>query len=209
LRRANRRLFGLDAGILTLMAVGLGVFLDQLGALLTAAFHAQALFSIGDPNILVSMAPALTALAGGLPSVLTLSSLLALVWLIAGKLKKPFRLGLLALFAIALYGSGDIRMPGELALQWSLAMITGASIVSFCIWFVRNNYLAYALILWIMALREPLAQLFGNHIPGLQTQGIIASAALAASAAWAILPALRRAAAPTEPEGRAAAVSRP
>ncbi|HEY6347139.1 MAG TPA: type II CAAX endopeptidase family protein [Bryobacteraceae bacterium] len=209
LRTANRRSFGLDAGILALMAVGLAVFFDRLTALLTATFHAQALFSIGDTSILASIAPALTALAGGLPSVLTLASLLALVWLIARKLKKPLRLGLLALFAVALYGSGDIHTSGELALQWGLAMITGACTVSFCLWFVRNNYLAYALILWIMALREPLAQLFGNHTPGLQTQGIIVSAALAASAAWAILPALRRTAAPPEPEGRAAATSRP
>jgi membrane protease YdiL (CAAX protease family) len=205
LRRANRRSFGLDAAILALMAVGLALFLGRLTALLTAAFHGQALFSIGDESILASAVPALTALAGGLPSVLTIASGLALVWLIAMKLKKTFRLGLLALFAVAFYSSGDIHTPGELALGWGLALLTGASIVSFCIWFTRNNYLAYALILWIMALREPLVQLFGNHTPGLQVQGIIVSVALVASAIWAILPALRRATARPEPGSHAAA----
>jgi hypothetical protein len=63
--------------------------------------------------------------------------------------------------------------------------------VLFCLCFARKNYLAYALVLWAMALRPALAELFGNGNPALERQGWMVAGALAVSVIWALAPALR------------------
>ena len=192
LRTVNRRVLGKDAAIVTLLAIGLAVFLDQVAALLTARFHAYALFSIISPDLIVSTFPAITALAGGVPSVLLNAATIALAAVIVQKLRKRWMLVPFALLAIFFFDIGDVRTPGEFALQYGLSLITMGCIVAFCVWFARNNYLAYALVLWLLALRPSLTQLFGNHNPGHQVQALLVTTVLVASAAWAILPSLRR-----------------
>jgi hypothetical protein len=162
-----------------------------LAAVLTARFHAYALFSISSPDLIVSTFPAIAALAGGVRLVLLNAAKIALAAVIVQKLRKRWMLAPFALLAI-FFEIGDIRTPGEFALQYGLALITMGCIVAFCVWFARNNYLAYGLVLWLLALRPSLTQLFGNHNPGLQVQALLVTTALVASAAWAILPSLRR-----------------
>ena len=192
LRTVNRRVLGKDAAIVTLLAIGLAVFLDQVAALLTARFHAYALFSISSPDLIVSTFPAITALAEGLRSVLLDAATVALAAVIAQKLRKRWMLAPFALLAICCFDIVDIRTPGEFALQYGLSLITMGCIVAFGVWFARNNYLAYGLVLWLLALRPPLTQRFGNHNPWLQVQALLVTTVLVASAAWAILPSLRR-----------------
>jgi hypothetical protein len=64
--------------------------------------------------------------------------------------------------------------------------------VLFCLCFARKNYLAYALVLWAMALRPALAELFGNANPALERQGWMVAGVLAVTVVWAVAPALRR-----------------
>jgi len=192
LRRVNRRVFGKDAAIVTLLAIGVAVILDQLAALLTARFHACALFSVSSPDLIVSAAPAVTALAGGVRSVLLNAATVALAAVIVHKLGKRWMLAPIALAATFFYDIGDIHTPGEFALQYSLGLITMGCIGAFCVWFARNNYLAYGLVLWLLALRPALTQLFGNHNPGLHLQALLITAVLVASAAWAIWPSFGR-----------------
>jgi hypothetical protein len=54
--------------------------------------------------------------------------------------------------------------------------------------FARRNYLAWALLLWLMALRGPMLQLLGNGNGALEMQGWIVAAVMAASVVWAVLP---------------------
>ena len=61
LRAANRGLLGLDAGAALLAAAGLAILLNQHDAMLMDHYHAQALFAIGSPDLIVSRAPALAA----------------------------------------------------------------------------------------------------------------------------------------------------
>jgi hypothetical protein len=192
LRTVNRRVLGKDAAIVTLLSIGLAVFLEQVAALLTARFHAYALFSTSSPDLIVSTFPAITALAGGLRSVLLNAATVALAAVIAQKLRKRWMFAPFALLAIFYFDIGDIRTPGEFALQYGLSLITMGCIVAFGVWFACNNYLGYGLVLWLLALRPPLTQLFGNHNPGLQVQALLVTTVLVASAAWAILPSLRR-----------------
>ena len=56
-----------------------------------------------------------------------------------------------------------MRTPGEFALQYGMALVGIAALAAFCVFFARNNYLAYAVALAAWAMRAPLAELFGNH----------------------------------------------
>jgi hypothetical protein len=191
-RRASRGLLGLDAGAALLAGAGLAILLTQHDALLLDRFHAQALFAIGSPDLIVSRAPALAAVAEAVRSVLMNAATLALIAIVVKKLPKWWMVALLALAALTVNLSGDIRTPGEFALQYAMAAIWAGCAVLFCLCFARKNYLAYALVLWAMALHPAMTELFGNGNPALERQGWMVAGVLAVSVVWAVAPALRR-----------------
>ena len=86
--------------------------------------------------------------------------------------------------------SGDVRTPGEFALQYAMALMIVAAGAAFCYYFARGNYLAYVVVFWVAALTGPLGELYGNTRPpyfwgllGMLITGLL----------WAFLP-VRRAA---------------
>ena len=87
--------------------------------------------------------------------------------------------------------SQQVRTPAELALQYAVALAGCAAVVAFCWWFGRANYLAFALVFWLLSLRAPLAELFGNDLAGAHTQAWIVAAVLAVTILWLVLPAVR------------------
>ena len=189
LARKGRRVLAVDALVALAAAVGLALLLRQLEMLLPARFHAQALFDL-DREILPAMAlPALFALAG-LTKVLLDGAALALAVVIFRRLARPWMAlgaGLLAAFVgLPL----EMRTPGEFALQYGMALAGIAAMAAYCVFFGRNNYLAYAVVLAAWAMRAPLAELFGNPMAGLAAQGWIAAAGLAAIVIWAVAPAV-------------------
>jgi hypothetical protein len=95
--------------------------------------------------------------------------------------------GLLAVFILLPL---DIRTPGELALQYGIALLTAGGTLLFCKQFARSNYPAYALVFWALSFRGPLGELFGTSIPAMHLQGWIVVAVLAGSVVWALLPAM-------------------
>jgi membrane protease YdiL (CAAX protease family) len=191
-RAANRGLLGLDAGAALLAAAGLGILLNQHDAMLLSHHHAQALFAIVSPDLIVSRAPALAAVAGAARSVLMNAAILAFIAILIKRLPKWWMLALLALAALSVNLSGDIRTLGEFALQYAMAAIWAGCAALFCLLFARKNYLAYALVLWAMGLRPAMMELFGNGNPALDRQGWIVAGVLAVSVVWALAPALRR-----------------
>ncbi len=192
LRAANRKLLGMDAGAALLAAAGLEILLNRHDAMLMDHHHAQALFAIGSPDLIVSRAPALAALASAVPSVLMNAATLVLIAIVIKKLPKWWMLALLAVAALTVNLSGDIRTPGEFALGYAMAAIWAGCAVLFCLLFARKNYLAYALVLWAMALRPAMTELFGTGNPALERQGWIVAGVLAVTVVWAVAPALRR-----------------
>jgi hypothetical protein len=192
LRAANRGLLGLDAGAALLAAAGIWILLNQHDAMLLSHHHAQALFAIGSPDLIVSRAPALAAVAGAARSVLMNAAILALIAIVIKKLPQRWMLALLALAVLTVNLSGDIRTLGEFALQFAITAIWAGGAVLFCLCFARKNYLAYALVLWAMALRPAMVELFGNGNPALERQGWMVAGVLAVSVVWALAPALRR-----------------
>src|SRR5208337_4917440 len=117
---------------------------------------------------------------------------LAFLAVVVKKLPQWRMLALLAAAALTVNLSGEIRTPGEFALQYAMAALWAGCAVLFCMFFARKNYLAYALVLWAMALRPAIAELFGNGNPALERQGWIVAGVLAAGVIWALAPALRR-----------------
>jgi membrane protease YdiL (CAAX protease family) len=192
LRPANRGLLGLDAGAALLAAAGIWVLLNHHDAMLLARFHATALFAIGSPDLIVTRAPALAAVAGAARLLLMNAATLAFIAIVIKKAPKWWMLALLALAALTVSLSRDIRTPGEFALQYGMAAIWAGAAVLFCLCFARKNYLAYALVLWAMALRPAMVQLFGNGNPALERQAWMVAGVLAVSVVWAVAPALRR-----------------
>jgi hypothetical protein len=192
LRAANRRLLGLDAAVALLAAAGFAILLNRHDAMLMDHHHAQALFSIGRPDLIVSRAPALAAVAQAVQPWLMNAATLALIAIVIKKLPKRWMLVPLALAALSVNLSGDIRTFGEFALQYAMAAVWAGCAVLFCLSFARKNYLAYALVLWAMALRPAIAELFGNGNPALERQGWMVAGVLAVSVVWAVAPALRR-----------------
>ena len=191
-RAANRGLLGLDAAAALLAAAGLWILLNQHDAMLMDHHHAQALIWIGSQDLIVTRAPALAAVAGAARSLLMNAATLALIAIVIKKLPKRWMVALLALAALTVNLSGDIRTPGEFALQYAMAASWAGSAVLFCLCFARKNYLAYALVLWAMALRPAIAELFGNSNPALERQGWVVAGVLAVSVVWAVAPSLRR-----------------
>ncbi len=202
LRRENRAALAFDA--ITALAAGLGISLlvQKFQALLQQQFHAQAVFSISSPDIIASAAPALAAISNAVRALLTDAALLGLLTLLAWQLTRPWMRYAAALLALCATVPSEVRTPGEFILQYTISLAMAAAGVAFCWFFARRNYLAYALVIWLVALRTPMLQLLGTGNPALLMQGYLIGAIMAATLIWAFAPALlRRTAHPALPEG--------
>jgi hypothetical protein len=197
LRRTNRAAMAFDAMVALIAAAGIALLVRQFQGILVDRFHAQALFSISSPDIIASAAPAVAALSSAVRSLLTDAALLCLLALLAWQLTKPgtklwmlrFAAALLALCAII---PGEVRTPGEFILNYVISLALAIGGIAFCWFFARRNYLAYALVLWLVALRTPMLQLLDTANSPLQTQGYLLAAVMLATLAWALAPAFLR-----------------
>ena len=192
LRRENRRAMGWDALTALAAAIGLGLIVYRLQTILFERFPAQALPEISAPEWIASRAPALSAIAGSVRSWLMNGAGLALAALLAIRAARRHLAAFAALVAAAAILPGDVRTPGEFTVHYITALASIGAVVAFCRWFGRANWLAYGLVLWVVALRAPLAQLFGNGNASLEAQGWIVAIVLGVSVVWAFSPALSR-----------------
>ena len=186
LRRDARRTLRGDAVFALLAAVGLGLLLHQVGVLLPARFHTQALYQIGAPDLIASTVPALSSLAE-LRGIPVTAAVLALLALLLSRLQRRWMLPPLFLLSGFFMLPLEIRTGGEFALQYGIALLYVSAAAAFCYWFARGNYLAYALVLALLAQRGSLGELFGNPAPGLTVQGWFVCAVLASAVLWAVL----------------------
>jgi hypothetical protein len=195
LRRGNRGVMAFDAVAALLAATGIALALHQFQGLLLDRFHAQAVLSIGSPEIIASAAPALAALAAAVRALLTDAALLGLL-VLAWQLTRPLKMQVMryaaVLLALCATLPGEVRTPGEFLLHYTISLAMAAAGIVFCRFFARRNYLAYALVLWLMALRTPLMQLLGTGNGALEMQAWLIAAIMAATLVWALAPALLR-----------------
>ena len=201
LRRENRAALAVDALAALAAAAGIALIVQKFQAILLQQFHAQAVFSIFSPDIIASAAPALAAVSNAVRALLTDAALLGLLTLLAWQLTKPWMRYAAALLALCATVPSEVRTPGEFLLQYTISLVMAAAGVAFCWFFARRNYLAYALVIWLVALRTPMMQLLGTGNPALQMQGYLIGAIMAATLIWAFAPALlRRSARPALPD---------
>jgi membrane protease YdiL (CAAX protease family) len=193
-RTSRRRLLGTDALVALAAAAGLWGISRGVDAALTSRFHAQAILEVGAPNLIGDPAPALEAVAAAIGPLFINAAIIAIAALLVGMLRKAWMVAGLVAVAAAAVLSSEIRTPGELALQYRPALLTVACAAVFCRWFGRRNYLAYALVFFVMALRSGMMELFGTGNASLQTQGCMVAAVGALGIAWAVWPAWRKAA---------------
>jgi hypothetical protein len=180
---------GVDAAAAVVAAIGFGILINRIAGFLINRFHSQALFSFGSPDSIVTAAPALGALAESFRGVLLFSAAAAALALLVRKLKRwtvP-----VALVALAAMVPDAARTAPEFALHYGIALFTVSLAAVWCWRFARNNYLAYALVFWILALQGSISNLLGTAIPAMQIQGWILVAVAAIGAIWVVLPGFR------------------
>jgi len=185
-RSSNRRLLGADAAAALLAAIGFGLIVNRLEGFLTDRFHAVALFSFDSPDSIVTTAPALAALAGSFRSTLVFAAAVGAVILLARQLKR-WVIPLALVAAVAMVPS-DARTVHEFGLYFCIALLTVGVAALWCWRFARDNYLAYALVLWILALTGHISSLLGTAIPAMQIQGWVLVGVAVAGAIWVVLP---------------------
>jgi len=178
-RPENRRVLARDAVIALAAGIGLSLLARSMSAFLTARFPGQALLSIDAPSLIASAAPSVAAAANAIRSVIFFGGILATASLV---LRRQIALALAIPLSLI---AADVRTPGELALQYAVALEAVAAAVVFCRWFARKNYLAYAVAFWVVALRGPLAELYAGPR---QPHFWALAAILAAGLVWALLP---------------------
>ena len=127
-------------------------------------------------------------MASAVRGLLTDAALLGLIALLAWQLTKPWMRFAAVLLALCATVPSEVRTPGEFLLQYAIALAMAAAGIAFCWFFARRNYLAYALVLWLMALRTPMLQLLGTGNAALMMQGWLIAAIMAASVIWAFAP---------------------
>jgi hypothetical protein len=121
-----------------------------------------------------------------------MGAVLALLALIVEQIEARWKLVAAGLVALLGLVPGEVRTAGEFVLEYALVLAMAAAAVAFCRFFGRKNYLAYALLVWLIALRSPLAELVANGNASLGVQGWIVGGVMAASILWAVGPGLWR-----------------
>jgi len=191
-RAVNRRVLGRDAAAAVLAAVGLELALRRVTGFLALRFHGAALYELSPPNLLATAAPAVSALTGAVQSAVLWAGMLAAFVLIARHMPRRWLVVPMVLLAMFAAVSGDVRTPGELALEYGGALLFAGAAAVFCYRFGRSNPLAYAVVLWLLALRGRLAELAGNDNPSFHLQGWIVTVVLVATVVWAVAPGFRK-----------------
>jgi hypothetical protein len=105
----------------------------------------------------------------------------------------------LALVAAVAMVPDEARTAPEFALHYIIALFTVSLAAGWCWRFARNNYLAYALVFWIMELQGNISNLLGTAIPAMQIQGWILVATAAVGVIWTVLPGFKSVQQPITP----------
>lgn len=189
-----RRILGLDAAVLLLMAIGLWHVCHELSNILVTRFHALAILDVDGPTLTGLPAPVLAAVAGVARSVLSQAAVVALFALVLKHLRRRWMLVPLALLAACASVSEEVRSPGEFALEYAIGIAGIVCALAFCIWFARGNYLAYFAVLTLSAFHPALAELIHSPNPALVTQGWILAVVLILILVWTLGPGWTRSA---------------
>ena len=190
-RVQRRRALGRDAAAALLFAAGAGILWSRIGTLVADRFHGQLMWDVTAPALLGSSMPAVSALGAAVSTWIAGAGVLALAACIVRFVGRPRLMVPLVLAAACLGVTARVRTPGEFALEYFLTLVPLAAVLWFMARFARRNYLAYALVLWLAALRPHLAELLSADNGTLRLHGWIVAAVFTATALWALAPAVK------------------
>jgi membrane protease YdiL (CAAX protease family) len=191
MRRGGRARMAWDAVAVLAAGIGLAAAANRISELLVQRFHAQAIVSIPTPELIGTSAPVVAAAAAAASGLLGSGALLAMLALfIQHATKWWLRIAAAVIGIVALIAS-EVRTPGEFALQAAIALLWLAAI-ALCWTFARKNYLAYALLLWAIALYTHASTLLGTGNAALNFQGWVLIGLIAAGVVWAVSPTFNR-----------------
>ena len=193
-RRANRKLFGIDALFAAGLAAVLVTALGRLRWLLIDRFHPQALLTADARTAFATISPAASGIASACQETLFWLALLVLIAHAVRYLERWPGAAVLAGFAAAAgLVPGTVHTAGEFLLYYAIRLIYLAAAVLFVKYIVHRNYLAYLLIAWTLALLDKGADLLSQPAAPLRLQGGILIALLLATLIWAApVTSLRR-----------------
>jgi hypothetical protein len=185
-RTANRKLCGMDAVFAAGLAAVLAIALGRLRWLLIGRCHPQALLSADARTAFATISPAASGIASACQETLFCLVLLAVVAHLVRYLRRwPGAAIVAGLAAAAGLVPGTVHTAGEFLLYYAIRLIYLAAIVLFVKYMVRQNYLAYLLIAWTLALLDKGADLLSQPDAALRLQGGILMVLLAATLIWA------------------------
>jgi len=190
-RSAGRKLFGIDAILAAAVGAAMLAVLGRVSWLLIDRFHPAGLLSATNPTFFATLSPAVSSIASGCQQTIFWLALLALVAFLVRYLDRwPGAAVLAGVIAVAGLLPGSVHTAGELVLYYGIRLMYLAAAVIFVRFIARNNYLAYLLTAWALALLGSSIDLVSQPGAGLRLQGGILIAVLAATAIWAMVPSL-------------------
>ena len=160
LRRGNRAAMAFDAVVALLAAAGMALLLHQFQGILVDRFHAQARALHRQPGHHRQRRPRprRAGRRGPRPAHRCRPARPARAAGLAADEDRGCACAA-ALLALCATIPGQVRTPGEFLLHYAISLAMAAGGIAFCWFFARRNYLAYALVFWLMALRTPMLQL--------------------------------------------------
>jgi len=190
-RSAGRKLFGFDAVLAAAVGATMLAVLGRVTWLLIDRFHPAALLSAANPMFFATLSPAASSVASACQETVFWLAVLALVAFLVRYLSRwPGAAVLAAVIAVAGLLPGSVHTPGEFLLYYGIRLMYLVAAVIFVRFVARDNYLAYLLTAWGLALLDKIADLVAQPGAGLRSQGGILIALLAVTAVWAFAPGL-------------------
>ncbi len=184
---AARRVWRRDALVALVLSLAAGAGLAKVGALITSAFHAYA--PIKDdlfPAIFASLWPAAGFFLSSLTHTLVYAGLMGLAIFIvrAGWKQRAWWLWAMVALVLISLGPSEAHSLAEFGVGWLLnflPLLAAAGIVGF---FLRDNILAYLMVLFGVQVAEPLVNLFGQSNKYFMQNGATLALLAAAVLLW-------------------------
>ncbi len=186
-KNAGRRAWGRDALMAIVLCVAAAVCLARIVALLTSVFHPYA--PINDelfPLLFSVRWPAAGFFLGGITHALFYSALVALIIYIlrAGWQLRAWWLWVGLALLVASLGSLHERSLAAFSVTWLInfiPLLAAGLIVGF---FLRNNILAYVLVLFSLQVAEPIIELLSQANPYFRQNGVVLAIVSVIVVAW-------------------------
>ncbi len=188
--RESRARFGRSAAVAALTAVALFLARRAAMELLGATWPQAAMLRIEVPQAVATPFPAFFTIGGALLRAIELSGAAALFWVAVAPFRHRFPWLPATVTIVALFFAQINRGADTLQIPLMLVdALSGAALVWIVVRYVlRDNLLAYPLVIALMMLLQEAAVMLGNDRLDLKTNAIATLSAAIALLIWVVIP---------------------